>query len=416
MNSHPPLAATAAAPKGGTLSDPNVRRYLLGQLGSSIGSTLQGAVLALLVLSLTRKEQAATVIGLVNAFGLLPGVILGPFAGILLDRWNKRNILITTAVLGGIQATALTLLTYTGHINIWWIYTLSLLLGLITAIDGNGRNAILKDIVANPDHVKQASKLVISLYTVAQVIGPGVAGYLVLTIGYSGSFLLNVLSYVGLVVALLNIHMIIHYVPPTDRLRIWRPVVEGAKHVFSHPEIRLCTILMMTLCLFVFPCQLLMSVIAKYMLHGDAILYSHLSASYGCGSLTGGLLTIVFNTRLSHKNAIVGGMTVAGTFMILLSLTTNTYWASICLFFVGAGFVSMFSALRGSLTHVTERRVMGIVGGWSGTMSYGGLVLASLTMGPLADKVGCPTVLACCGVVTLGVAAVAPFLKGINKL
>lgn len=400
----------------GVLSDRNVLRYLLGQMGSFTGSMLQGAVLSLLVISLTDKEEAARAVGYITAFNVLPGVLLAPFAGLLVDRWNKRNMLVLTALVYSVQTIVLMVMTWNGSITISWIYALALLSGFATAFDGNARNAILKDIIVNQEHMKQTSKMLTSLYTIAQIAGPGLAGYLVLLIGYSGSFMLNLLSNVGLIISLFNTSLIVPYVSPTTPLRLIKPALGGLKHIFQSQQIRLCVLLMTVVCTFGFAYQFLLPVIAKYMLHGDAILYSHLAASNGIGCLVGSFISIAFNHRLSHKSAVILGMAMTGAASIALASTVNTYLASVYVFCAGMGVLISFGSLRGSFNHLLDRSVIGLAGGWMSTFSYGGIAVSSGLGGYFADKGGCPLVLSACGIVLLVAAAVTPFLKGVEKL
>ena len=183
----------SSASKSRSLSEPNMRWYLGGQLVSLTGTMLQSAVLALLIVSITSKSEAATWTGVVWALGLLPGTFFGPFAGILLDRWDKRKVLMATGAIGTLQALCLAYLSYTGQISLLYIIGLAFIMGFINAVDGPGRNVIVKDAVVDKRNVRQASKMFTSLYNLAQIAGPGFAGYLVITFGYSFTFLLNAL-------------------------------------------------------------------------------------------------------------------------------------------------------------------------------------------------------------------------------
>ncbi len=411
------LVDAAPPRKAGVLSEPNMRWYLGGQLVSLTGTMLQSAVLALLIVTITSKAEAATWTGVVWALGLLPGTFFGPFAGILLDRWDKRKVLMWCGAIGTLQALTLAYLTHTSHITLWQINGLAFLMGFVNAIDGPGRNVIVKDAVADKRNVRQASKMFTSLYNLAQIAGPGFAGYLVITFGYSFTFLLNALSFVALIVALANMKMAMRSPEAANGSgKVWTQVLEGGKYTFSEPGIRLCILLTTGVCIFGFSYYLLLAVINKYMLHGNEVSYSHLAAANGAGSFAGVFLAIALGERISHKTLIIAGMVLTGISLILLCWTTNTYLAMVDVFLAGAGFMASFSSLRSSMIHIAKQEAAGVVLGYAFTFFYGGMMICAFLVGPLADHLGLPLVLGMSGAVLLVMAAATPFLPGINEL
>ena len=402
----------------GILSETSMRWYLGGQLVSLTGSLLQSAVLALLIVSITSKAEAGTWTGVIWALGLLPGTFFGPFSGVLLDRHDKRKILIMTGVIGALQATTLAWLTYTNTATLANILGLALINGFINAIDGPGRNAIVKDIVVDKQNIRQASKTFSSLYNLAQIAGPGFAGYLVLHFGYSFTFLLNALSFVVLIVSLVSVKLTTKLETSGGSVRssIWREVVEGGKYTFSDPGIRLSILLTTGVCVFGFSYNVLLAVINKYLLHGSEITYSHLAVSGGVGSFAGALLAMTLGDRISHKTFVIGGLTCSGAALILLHQTTNIHLAMVFVFMAGLGFMSSFSSLRASMMHIVKQEKTGIMLGFAFSFFFGGMMTCSLTLGYLADKLGLAFVLETAGIALLVLAAVTPFLPGIDEL
>ena len=139
-------------------------------------------------------QRAPSLVGAVWALNVLPGTFLDIFAGMVLDSFDKRRILQITAVVGTVQAFTLAYLAYVDihHIAMWKIMVLTLCTGFTNAIDGVGRNAIVKDAIVNKYNQRVGGTIFTSLYTVAMVIGNGIAGYLVLYIGYANAFTLKV--------------------------------------------------------------------------------------------------------------------------------------------------------------------------------------------------------------------------------
>jgi predicted MFS family arabinose efflux permease len=402
------------APKVGVLGEPNMRWYLLGQLTSLSGTTLQSSVLALLILKLAGNNSAAYWVGMVSALNLLPGIFLGPFAGILLDRVSKKKVLIVTGILGAIQSLALAYLTHINQITIFEINVLTLLMGIVNAVDGPGRNVIVKDAVFYEHNAGPASKWFTALYNLATFVGPGSAGYLILRMGYSVTFVLNSLSFMALVVALMRMRL--SPKPASTKHETWKLLMDGAKYTFGDPGIALCVVISMVFCTFVFSYYSILAVISRDMFKGNLIGYSVLAGSSGLGALLGSFAVIVFDKLVSHKTFVIGGTVLLGVVLFILSHTTDFHFAVALIFLGGFNFLVVFSTLRSSIVHLSKPGMAGVVMGFAFSFFFGGMMLGSFGAGYVADRWGCPTELKICGVALLILGSVIPFLPGINKL
>jgi predicted MFS family arabinose efflux permease len=404
--------------KVGVLKERNMRWYLGGQLLSLTGTMLQTAVLSLLILSIVGKTDAPYWVGIVWALDLAPGFLLAPFAGILLDRLNKRKVLMVTSLFGVLQSSVLVFLTYTHQTTIFEINILALLMGIVNAVDGPGRNVIIKDAVEHEYNVRQASKMFSSLYNLAQVVGPGLAGFLILSVGYPLTFVLNAVSFAALIVALANMRLAPRAISSSDENRpsIWRQVGQGAKYVFSQSAIRLSVLLTGAICTFGFFYYAILSVIARDMFNGNQITYSYFAIASGVGSFLGALILIKFNEKISHKLFVILGILLLGTALALLSQTTNVLSGVTLLFCAGFGFMVSFSSLRSSIIHLAKHELTGIVMGFTFTFFYGGMMLGSLGAGYFANLYGCPAVLLFGGMALVLIGLSASFLSGINEI
>jgi len=404
----------------GVLGERNMRWYLGGQLVSLTGTMLQSAVLSLLIIKLTGKTDAAYWVGVVWALGLLPGIFLGPFAGVFLDRSNKKNILIVTGLLGIAQALTLAYLTHVGRITIAEINLLAVLMGIVNAIDGPGRNAIIKDAVLHAHNVRKASKMFTSLYNLAQVAGPGLAGFLVLSFGYSFTFVLNALSFVALIVALLKMKFIPRVFETasaeTENRGTWNLVRSGGRYILSEPSIAICVVLTSVVWAFGFSYYAILAVIARDMFNGNPIVYSHLAASSGVGSFLGALVVIKFDERFSHTFLVAGGAFLAGTALFVLSKMGSVHPAMVLVAATGFSLMVCFSTLRSSIIHLARQELTGVVMGFTFTFFYGGMMLGSFGAGYIANRFGCSTELSICGV-ALGITGLSvPLLPGVKRL
>ena len=150
-----------------SLTNRNFRKFYIGQAISLSGTWMQSVALAWLVLQLT---GSATWIGMAIAIQTLPVLLLAPYAGVLVDRFNKRKLLIGTQVVAGVQALALGLLTISGDVNMQWVIVLSVTLGLVNAIDNPCRQAFVREMV-NAEHVQNAVSLNAVLVNIARAVG-----------------------------------------------------------------------------------------------------------------------------------------------------------------------------------------------------------------------------------------------------
>ena len=408
------------APRIHVLMERNMQWYFGTQLISLTGMMLRQSVLSLLIIDLVGVAKAPPLIGIIWALNVFPGAFFGIFAGMMVDHYNKRKILRITALLGTLQGAMLAYLTYKNihNVAVWQIMAIMLFTGLTNAIDGICRNAIIKDAIVNSYNNKTGSVLFTSLYTFGMILGNGLAGYLVLSIGYSNTFILNALSFIVLIFGLSRMNF--DHVKVEERvdsvfIGAWSRARDGLLYVFSERGIRLCIILAGLITVFGFAYNVFLSIIAKQMFHGGPKEYSHLAAIAGVGSLIGSITSVVWGHRIPKTFVIVGCL-IMGVGQILFSQTTDINHAAITIFFCGLGFMIAFSPLRGCIMHIVKKELVGIVMGITFTFFYGGMMMSSLISGYVVKHYGCSTVLMGCGITLILIAIVAPFLPGIEEI
>jgi len=397
-----------------------MRWYFGTQLISLTGMMLRQSVLSLLIIELVGVKDAPPLIGYVWALNVLPGAFLGIFAGMVVDHYDKRKILWITAVLGIIQGGALAYLTYHDphDIAVWQIMAVMAFTGLTNSIDGICRNAIVKDAIVNDYNHRIGSVLFTSLYTFGMILGNGLAGYLVLSIGYSMTFVLNALSFCVLIFGLSQ--MDFGHVQAKNRTRgvfegAWTRTKSGVAYAFSERGIRICILLAAAITVFGFAYNVILSVIAKEVFHGGPKDYSYLAAMAGAGSLAGSVVAVLWSSRIP-KTFIVGGCLVAGMGQIIFAQSSNINHAAAIIFFCGFGFMVAHLPLRGAIMHIVKKELVGIVLGVTFMFFYAGMMISSVISGYIAKHYGSPTVLVCCGIVLISIAIMTPFLPGIEEV
>jgi predicted MFS family arabinose efflux permease len=197
---------------------------------------------------------------------------------------------------------------------------------------------------------------------------------------------------------------------------IWHSLVKGGEYIVKEPGIRVCMFLSASICAFGYTYMVLLAVINKYILHGTEASYGQLAGLNGLGSLVGALITVYLGERVSQKAVVIIGHLMLGLSVLVLSQMTSSMTASACVFFAGFGFMLAFTTLRSSMLHIASDDKKGTVMGFIFSFFFGGMMLSSIIVVPLADHFGLPSVLAFCGVALLIQASVTPFLKGVEEL
>src|SRR5579863_2146009 len=196
------------------LAVPNFRRYVSGQALSLIGTWVETVAQALLVLRLT---HSGTVLGLTTAARYAPILVLSPYAGLIVDRYSKRRVLLGTQIGLGLVSAVLGTLVLTGQVRLWQVVGLALLFGTLSAVDNPARQAFVQEVVGR-DLVRNAVTLNSTSVNVARVIGPTVAAVLVSTIGIGWCFVVNAVSFGFVIASLLSLDVRrLHPVAPVAR-------------------------------------------------------------------------------------------------------------------------------------------------------------------------------------------------------
>ena len=255
---------------------------------------MQVVAMSWLVYHLT---NSALLLGLVGFFSQIPAFFIAPFSGVFIDRWNKHRILVFTQILSMLQALALAVLTLTGTINIWHIVALSLSLGFINAFDMPARQAFVVEMVEKRSDMANAIALNSAMVNASRLIGPAVAGILVALVGEGYCFLINAISFMAVIAALLAMK-IKKFHPARSGKNVLHEVKEGFRYAFGFTPIRWLLILLGLVSIAGMPYAVLMPIFAKDILKGSSYTLGFLMASSGVGALIGGIYLAARKTVL----------------------------------------------------------------------------------------------------------------------
>ncbi len=371
----------------------NYRLFVAGQGISLIGTWMQRIALSWLVYRLT---NSAALLGVVGFAGQIPGFVLAPFAGVLVDRWDLRRMLVVTQALSMLQALTLALLLLGNVLTptnaVWPILLLSALLGIINAFDMPARQSLVVHMVEKREDLSNAIALNSAMFNAARLLGPSVAGVLVAAMGEGMCFLANGLSYIAVIAALLAMKLSTDD-GPRPRGNVWHELTEGFRYSFGFAPIRSILLLLSVVSLVGMPYQVLMPVFARDVLHGGPQVQGFLMAAAGIGALIGAALLASRQSVLGLERWIAFAPAAFGLGLIAFS-QSRLVWLSLALMLVTG--VSMMTQMTSSNTVVQtlvddsrRGRVMAFYAmAFMGTAPFGNLMA-----GGLAAHVGAPNTL-----------------------
>jgi len=331
----------------------NYRLFFSSQLISLSGTWMQTTAQSWLVLDLTGKGSAGSALGLMMALQFLPLLLFGVWGGVVADRLDKRRTLIWTQSSAAVLAVALWLIVLTGITQLWMIYVLAFLLGVVTVFDNPARQAFVIEMVGSDD-VANAVGLNSAVFNGARLIGPAIAGISIHAIGISPSFLLNAISFIPVVAALgaMRTRELVRREPlPRSKGQIR----EGLSYAWHEPVLRSTLLLVTFVATFGFNFIIVLPLMARYEFHGDAGLYGLLFALMAGGSLIGALVAAA-RARPSRP-LLVSSAAAFSLFAMLVAVAPNALWAGIGLVPMGA-FSMVFIATANSALQLTSRHEM----------------------------------------------------------
>jgi len=379
------------------LRNRNYRLFFGGQSISLIGTWMQQIALNWLVYRLT---GSAMLLGLVGFTSRLPTFLLAPFAGVLADRWNRHRMIIVTQVLSMVQAMILALLVLTNRVAVWHIVILSLFLGLVNAVDIPTRQSFVPDMVEKREDLGNAIALNSSIVNGARLMGPSIAGILIAALGEGLCFLLNGISFIAVIAALLAMK-----IRPREKEAPNSHVIEGLKEGFSYafgfPPIRSVLLLLALISLMGVPYTVLMPVFVQKIFHRGPEAFGFLLGATGVGALTGTLYLASRKSVLGLGRIIVIASTVFGIGLIGFSISRVFLLSLFFMLFTGFGMMEQMASSNTILQTIVEEdkrgRVMSLY-----AMAFIGMVpFGSILAGSLASNVGAPNTILIGGMICI---------------
>ena len=376
------------------------RLLWFGQVASLLGGWMQNVARGWLVLRLT---DSPFYLGLVGFFTFLPILLFALPAGVAADRWSRRRMMFGTQGLAMLQSLLLAALTYSGRIEVWQVAAIAFGMGTVAAFDIPIRQSLLKDLVGRED-LANAIALNSLAFNGARLVGPALAGLLLGWFDESLIFLINGLSYLGVLASLAAMRRPAEH--SVQRRESWvEEIKQGLRHARSEPRTRVILMLVVVSSIFAFPYTVLLPVFARDVLQVGSTGLGYLTAATGLGAVVGALFIAGRADRQKAGRTIAVALSGLGIGLIGFSQSTEFAVSLALLFVVGTSMIVQMATSNTALQLLAPEAMRGRIISLYMLCFLGMSPIGSLWAGSLASRIGAPNTVTVGGAVCILTAA-----------
>jgi MFS family permease len=373
----------------------NFQLFFAGQLISLIGTWMQNVAQSWLVYRLT---GSSVLLGMVGFAGQIPVFLISPVGGLIADRYSRHRTVMATQISAILLAFILAALTLTGRVEVWHIFVLAALLGVVNAFDIPARQAFLVEMVGREDLIN-AIALNSSMFNGARIVGPAVAGILVAAIGEGWCFFANAVSYIAVIAGLAM--MKVERAAPLQKASAIGHIAEGFRFVAHAAPIRALLLLLGLVSLTGMPYAVLMPIFADHIFHSGARGLGILMGFSGVGALIGALALATRQGVRGLGRWVAVSTGLFGASLILFSFSRQLWIGAVLLIPVGLSMMIQMGASNTLIQTMTPDHLRGRVMAVYSMMFMGMAPIGALLSGVLADRLGAAVTVAMGGVIAI---------------
>ncbi|MGA8530414.1 MAG: MFS transporter [Acidobacteriaceae bacterium] len=364
----------------------NFRLFFGGQTISLVGTWMTRIATAWLVYRLT---HSALLLGTVSFVGQIPTFVLAPFAGVIVDRANRRQVLIWTQTLAMVQSLALAWLTLSHRITIAEVLVLSVFQGMINAFDMPGRQAFMVQMVEDRSDLSNAIAINSSMVNVARLVGPSLAGLVIAASSEGWCFLIDGISYIAVIISLLLMRV------PVMAVRraaagMFKQMQEGWSYVSSFTPVRTILILFAVVSLMGMPYMVLMPIFAAQVLHGGAHTLGFLMGAAGAGALVSAFSLVLRRSVRGLTRMIPISAAIFGAGLVAFGFSRWLPLSLVLMLFTGFGMLQGMTASNTIIQTLVPEDKRGRVMSYYTAAFVGMAPWGSLLAGSMAHWIGAP--------------------------
>ena len=393
------------------LTHPNFRIFWFGQCVSLVGTWMQSIGQTWLVYSLTGSPL---LLGLLGATQFLPITVFSLFAGVIIDKYPKRTILLLTQFTSMILAFTLSLLVFTHTVKYEYVLLLAFILGCCNTIDLPTRQSFTIEMAGKND-LMNAIALNSATFNLARIIGPAIGALVMASFGAGWCFFLNGVSYLAVLFSLLKIK-VKPYVRSEVSNTVLKEIKDGLWYIAREPSLLQTILMVLIIGLFVFNFNILLPVLTKDVLHQGEQVYGLLMSSLGVGSFIGAIMVSLTSKTGPHSRVLFLSTLMVSMMFILISFT-KVYHVTALLMLLTGIFTIWFSTNANSTLQITAKneyrgRVMSVYS----LVFAGSTPIGNMYAGIAADKLGADKAFLMSGILAIASIGLLTLIFRVNKL
>jgi MFS family permease len=389
------------------LGSPDFRRFLFASTILTVGSFMQQTAQGWLVLELT---NSAALLGLTGAVAGLPTLFLAVFAGVLVDRMDRKRLLVAGNLINAAFALALAILATTGLVQYWHVLVLAFVAGVALTIQMPAAQAVLSSIV-DRTAIGNAVALNSAQYNALRIFAPAVAGLFIAAGNLALGFWVNAIAM--LIVAALNASLSI----PRDRAvgiirpAMWTELKDGIRYVAANRVLATIVLLPGVPALFVLNYITFFPIYARDILGVGPAGYGLLTGAIGVGAVCGALSIAAFRPSGGSGRLVLGGLGIVGVALATFAVSRSLPLSMLALALLGTFQVSFYSTTNTLIQVLVPARLRGRVLSLYLLTSIGLIPIGNLVAGAIAERFGVEVVLAAGGLITVAVVGLVAFAE-----
>ncbi|MCM0648529.1 MFS transporter [Clostridium swellfunianum] len=393
------------------LTHKNFRYFWIGQCVSLIGTWMQNIGQSWLVYTLT---DSPFLLGLVGTIQFLPVTIFSLFAGVVVDRFPKKKILIITQSISMLLAFTLSLLVFTHTIKYQHILVLALILGFTNTLDMPTRQSFMVEVVGKSD-LMNAIALNSATFNLARILGPAIGAIVMQGVGAAWCFFLNGLSFVAVIYGLLKIEPIAYVRKKSSEKKVLHEILDGLKYIYRTPVLFKTVLMVTVMGIFAFNYNVLLPVFTRTVLHKEGDTYGFLMSALGIGSLIGAL-TVSLRSKSGPKISIMFYSSVIVSIMLILTgLSSLQFAAALSLAITGIFNINFSTTANSTLQINSEDEYRGRVMSVYALVFAGSTPLGNMFSGTAASNLGASWAFITSGIIILVFMVVLAGMAGIQR-
>jgi MFS family permease len=383
----------------------NYRLYFGGQLVSQIGTWLQNAAQAWLILDLTHSAEA---VGVFSFFLYAPYAALGLFGGALADRWDRQRVMVVTQTLMALCAAALAVVAYLRVDSVVVLDGIALVRGSIMAFNNPARQAMMIQLVGRSE-LPNAIALNASLNNATRIVGPAIAGVLIATVGVAACFALNAISFIPVIFALAVMRPA-EFFATGNRARtpLLTSIGDGLRYARRTKTVAVVLGMLFVVSTVSINFNVVLPVLARNTMQGNAQIYGTIAAVFGLGAFAGAIVA-ASRTRVSPALLLVAAAGF-GAAQLVVATQTSLIGVSLALFATGVCYTIYTASSNAIVQLAVPPHMQGRIAGLYNYVFLSSGPLGSLLAGWLAER-GAPYAFIAGGAAAIAMAFVGYVLR-----